>query len=139
MKKLAKLGLGALMLAGTAVGLGAPAQAGVHVGIGIGLPGPGYYDGYYRRPVCDPYAPYYDPYYCGYDAYYDGPVFIGGEWYRGPALRWRYWGGERQFWWHGGWHVGTRWNSGGFHRGNPGGWHGGHDGWHGGHDGHWHH
>ena len=53
------------------------------------------------RPVC-----------CG--AYYTGPVFIGGGWYNGP-LRWRYWGGHRQFWYHGGWRVGTGWHSGGFH------------------------
>jgi hypothetical protein len=143
MKSLKKLALGALMLAGAAVGVSAPANAGVSVGIGIGIPGPAYYGPAYS---CDPYYDYYDPYGCG--AYYTGPVFIGGSWYNGP-LRWRWWGGHRQFWYHGGWRVGTGWHSGGFHGHGfrPGlhssfhgaGWHGGgfrgptlHSGFHGG-------
>jgi hypothetical protein len=109
MTSLKKLALGALMLAGTAIGVSAPANAGVHVGIGIGIPGPAYYGPAY---ACDPYYDYYDPYGCG--AYYSGPVFIDGIWINEP-LRWRWWGGHRQFWWHGGWHVGTHWRSSGFH------------------------
>ena len=132
-----------VMLAGTAIGISAPANAGVHVGIGIGIPGPAYYGPAY---ACDPYYDYYDPYGCG--AYYTGPVFIDGAWFNGP-LRWRYWGGHRQFWYHGGWHVGTGWRHNGFHgrgfrptvrsgfhgRGFHGGFHGGptlHSGFHGG-------
>ncbi|HWA04490.1 MAG TPA: hypothetical protein VG819_13295 [Rhizomicrobium sp.] len=109
MKSLKNLALGALMLAGTAVGVSAPANAGVHVGIGIGIPGPVYYGPAY---ACDPYYDYYDPYGCG--AYYTGPVFIDGVWVREP-LRWRWWHGHRQFWWRGGWRAGTHWRSGGFH------------------------
>src|ERR1700749_614462 len=116
MKKIAKLALGALMLAGTAATVGTtPANAGVSVGIGVGVPGPyyGYGPGWCR------WHPYrcagYDPYYYD-DAYYNGPVFIDGVWFNGP-LRWRWWGGARQFWWHGGWRVGTGWHAGGFHGG----------------------
>jgi hypothetical protein len=61
MKSLKKLALGALMLAGAAVGVSAPANAGVSVGIGIGIPGPAYYGPAYS---CDPYYDYYDPYGC---------------------------------------------------------------------------
>src|SRR6185312_6336955 len=109
MKNLKKLALGALMLAGSAVGLSQPASAGVHVGIGIGIPGPAYYGPAY---ACDPYYDYYDEYGCG--AYYSGPVFIDGIWVNEP-VRWRWWGGHRQFWWHGGWRIGTGWHAGGFH------------------------
>ena len=109
MKNLKKFALGALMLAGSAVGLSQPASAGVHVGIGIGIPGPAYYGPAY---ACDPYYDYYDEYGCG--AYYSGPVFIDGIWVNEP-VRWRWWGGHRQFWWHGGWRIGTGWHSGGFH------------------------
>lgn len=159
MTSLKKLALGALMLAGTAVGVSAPANAGVHVGIGIGIPGPAYYGPAY---ACDPYYDYYDPYGCG--AYYSGPVFIDGVWVSEP-LRWRWWHGSRQFWWHGGWRAGSHWRSGGFHgrgfhptahssfrggyrsgghsswRGGFGGGHssfhggGGHSSWHGGYGG----
>ena len=120
MKKITKYALGALMLAGTAVGLTQPASAGVSVGIGIGIPGPAYYGPAY---ACDPYYDSYDPYGCG--AYYSGPVFIDGVWFNGP-LRWRFWGGRREFWTHGGWHVGSGWREGGFHgRGFNPGFHGG--------------
>ena len=112
MKNIKKIALGALMLAGTAVGLSQPASAGVSVGIGIGIPGPAYYGPAY---ACEPYYDSYDPYGCG--AYYSGPVFIDGVWFNGP-LRWRAWGGGRQFWWHGGWHNGTGWHPGGFHGGH---------------------
>jgi hypothetical protein len=140
MKSFKKFALGALLLAGSAIGVSAPANAGVHVGIGIGIPGPAYYGPAY---TCDPYYDYYDEYGCG--AYYTGPVFIDGVWFNGP-LRWRNWGGGRQFWWHGGWHTGTGWHNSGFHgRGfHPGthapfhaGFHNG--GFHGGfHDGGFH-
>jgi hypothetical protein len=139
MKSLKKLALGALLLAGSAIGFSAPANAGVHVGIGIGIPGPAYYGPAY---ACDPYYDAYDEYGCG--AYYTGPVFIDGVWFNGP-LRWRFWGGHRQFWSHGGWRVGTGWRSGGFHGGGfrgptlHSGFHGGgfhgptlHSGFHGG-------
>jgi hypothetical protein len=118
MKKIVKLALGALMLAGTAATVGtAPANAGVSVGIGIG--GPGYYGPGWRcgrwhyNPYRCGYGAYYDPGYYD-DAYYDGPVFLDGAWFNGP-LRWRWWGGHRQFWWHNGWRIGTGWRSGGFH------------------------
>jgi hypothetical protein len=109
MKNIKKIALGALMLAGTAVGFSQPASAGVSVGIGIGIPGPAYYGPAY---ACEPYYDSYDPYGCG--AYYSGPVFIDGVWFNGP-LRWRAWGGRREFWWHGGWHVGSGWRNEGFH------------------------
>src|ERR1700761_609276 len=137
MKNLKKPALGGLMLAGTALGASQPASAGVHVGIGIGIPGPAYYGPAY---ACDPYYDYYDAYGCG--AYYSGPVFIDGAWFNGP-LRWRNWGGRREFWYHGGWHVGTGWREGGFHRrgfnpGFRGGYRGGCGGGHGGGGGgHW--
>jgi hypothetical protein len=133
MKNLKKLVLGALMLTGAAVGASQPAAAGVSVGIGVGIPGPAYYGPAY---ACDPYYSDYDEYGCG--AYYTGPVFIDGAWFNGP-LRWRWWGGGRQFWWHGGWRVGTGWHVGGFHGGGfRGGFHrptvgtGFHGGFHGG-------
>ena len=109
MKKITKFALGALMMAGTAIGVSQPAAAGVSVGIGIGIPGPAYYGPAY---ACDPYYNDYDEYGCG--AYYSGPVFLDGVWFNGP-LRWRDWGGRREFWWHGGWHVGSGWRSSGFH------------------------
>ena len=109
MKKITKFALGALMLAGTAIGVSQPAAAGVSVGIGIGIPGPAYYGPAY---ACDPYYNDYDEYGCG--AYYSDPVFLDGVWFNGP-LRWRDWGGRREFWWHGGWHVGSGWRSSGFH------------------------
>jgi hypothetical protein len=116
MKHIKKFALGALMMAGAAIGVAQPASAGVHVGIGIGIPGPAYYGPAY---ACDPYYDYYDEYGCG--AYYSGPVFIDGVWINEP-VRWRWWGGHRQFWWHGGWRVGSGFREGGFHgRGfNPG-------------------
>jgi len=116
MKNLAKTALGALMMAGTALGVTAattaPADAGVSVGIGIGVPGP-----YYAPPPCGYYG-------CGYYNY-SSPVYIGGTWYNGPHY-YRYWGGHPWVWWHGGWHTGF---NGGWR--GPG-WHGGVAGWHGG-------
>ncbi len=76
MKRFGKIAIGALMLAGSAVGATvattAPADAHVSVGIGIGVPGPVYggnpcYDARYR---------YYHPGYFGGPAYY-GPNYYG--------------------------------------------------------------
>ena len=103
MTRFGKLALGALLMAGTAMGstvaLTTPASAGVVVGVGV----PGYY----------PYYPYYG--YYGYPGYYGygGPyVGVGWGWHGGCC-----WGGWRGAW--GGWHGGY------------GGWHGGWGGWHG--------
>lgn len=133
MKTIAKTALMALMLAGTAIGVAAPASAHVSVGIGFGF-GPGYY-GPPPPPAayCDPYSRYYDPYYCdSYDDYYGPPVFIDGYWYDRP-MRYRWYGGHREFWVNHGWREGhdRDFRGGGWH----GGWHGDHD-WHGG--GGWH-
>jgi hypothetical protein len=52
MTRFGKLAIGALLMAGTAVGataaLTTPASAGVYVGVGV--PYPGYYGGYYGYP-----------------------------------------------------------------------------------------
>ena len=136
MKFLTKAALGALMLAGAATVTAAPAEARVSFGVEIG--GGGYYGG--RSAVCDRYSRYYDPYRC--DAYYDdgdyynGPVFIDGIWLN-DSFRSRYYGGNRQFFYHGGWHGGSGFHSGGFGHGHGGGFGGGHGGWGGG--GHHHH
>lgn len=140
MKRFAKFALGAVLLAGAATAMTTPADARVSIGIGIGVPGPGYYGpppAYRYDAYCDPYSPYYDPYDCrGYgpsDYWYD-PVFVDGVWIRGP-IRYRSWGGHREFWVHGGWHH-DEW------RGGPRpDWHG-HGDWHdhgGWHDHDWHH
>jgi hypothetical protein len=123
MKLFTKAALGALMLAGAAIGTTAPAAAHVSVGIGIGVPGP-----YYGPPpgyaYCDRYSRWYDPYRC--DSYYDnyyygGPVFVDGIFF----------GGGYGHGWHGGWHGGHGW--GGGHGGGWSGHGGGHGGWSGGH------
>lgn len=136
MRKLTKIALGTCAVL-AAVATTAPAEARVSIGIGLGYPGyygyagpgyygyPGYYPGYYYGPparaVCDPYSRWYDPYRCrysyagyGYDDYYYGPVFIDGVWVSGP-VRWRSFGGRREFFWHGGWRSGSGFRSGGFH------------------------
>ena len=105
MKFLTKAALGALMLAGATALTAAPAEA--HVSIGIGIGGGGYYG---PPPYCDRYSRFYDPYRCdayddGYD-YYDGPVFIDGIWLN-DSFRSRWYGGHRQFYYHGGWHGGS--------------------------------
>ena len=105
MKRIAKTALGALMLTGATFAMTMPAAA--YAGVEFGFGGPGFVFG----DPCD-YYDYYDAYGCG--AYYTGPVFVDGVWFNGP-LRWRWWGGHRQFWWHNGWRVGTGWRSGGFH------------------------
>jgi hypothetical protein len=116
MKLFTKAALGALMLAGATAMTATPADAHVSVGIGFGFPG--YYYGppypYYR--YCDPRSYWYDPYRCDYydDDYYYGPVFIDGVWINGP-VRWRSFGGRREFFWHGGWHEGSGFRSSGFH------------------------
>lgn len=121
MKLFAKLALGALMLVGVPALATAPVAAQVSVGIGVG----GYYGypfhpgypGY--APICDPRSRYYDPYRCDYYDYYDGPVFVDGIWLNG-GFRSRYYGGHRQFYYHGGWHGGSGFHGGGFHRGGGG-------------------
>jgi hypothetical protein len=136
MKLFTKAALGALMLAGAAIGTSAPAAAAhVSAGIGIGVPGsyygPGYGPGYYGPPVaayCDRYSRWYDPYRCNaYDDYsdgyaYGGPVFVDGIFF----------GGGYGHGWHGG--HGGGW---GGHSGSWGG-HGGGWGGHGGGGGHHH-
>ena len=117
MKRIAKLALGALLMAGTAFAVAAPASAQVSFGIGMG--GPGYY-GPPRYAVCNPYSRYYDPYYCGdYGDYYGPPLFIDGFWFN--SGRYRNWHGQRQYWVHNGW----RGYGGGGYGGGFGGGHGG--------------
>ena len=129
MKKIAKLALGAVLLAGTAFAVTAPAAARVSVGFGVGV-GPGY-SGPSDYAVCDPYSRYYNPYYCGDDEYYDGPpLFIDGFWFNNGG-RYRDWHGGRQYWVHGGWH-GYSGGGGSFGGGSYGGGHG----WSGGSGGH---
>jgi hypothetical protein len=123
MKRMTKFALGACAIL-AAFAASAPAQARVSIGIGLGYPGdygyPGYYYGPPARAVCDPYSRWYNPYRCrayyyaDYDDNYYGPVFIDGIWVTGP-VRWRSFGGRREFFWHGGWHEGSGWRSGGFH------------------------
>ena len=91
MKKIAKIGLSALALAGIAAATTAavttPAEARVAVGIGIGVPG--YYGGYYGPPYgyCDPYygCPYYGPAY--YGGYYGPSLYFGGGGWGGRVGR----------------------------------------------------
>ncbi|MBU6299206.1 MAG: hypothetical protein KGJ79_03635 [Alphaproteobacteria bacterium] len=137
MKRIAKLALGAMLMAGTAFAVSTPSAAGVSFGIGIGV-GPGYYGpGYYGYAVnCNPYSRFYDPYYCGYYDDYDGPpVFVDGAWFYGG--RYRDFDGHREFWVHNRWYRGDGdWHDRDGWRGR-GEWHGdGHrdNGWHGG----WH-
>src|ERR1700753_492646 len=77
MKKIAKIAVSALALAGvaaaTTAAMTAPAEARVAIGIGIG--GPGYYGGYYGPPAPCYYGGYYG---CGY-----GPAYYGYG-YGGP-------------------------------------------------------
>ena len=117
MKLFAKAALGALMLAGATALTAAPAEARVSVGIGLGFGG-----GYYGPPAyayCDRYSRWYDPYRCDryddYYDYYDGPVFIDGIWWNGP-FRSRYYGGQRQFYWHNHWRGGSGFHHDGFRR-----------------------
>ena len=97
MKKVMKVALGALMLAGAATAVVTPANAGVSVGIGLGGPA---YAGYYGPGYnCDPDSRWYTPAYCG-AGYYGPDVVIGG-------------------------HFGGGWHGGGFHGGGfHGGGHG---------------
>jgi hypothetical protein len=104
MKHLGRLTLGALLLAGTAVGataaLTTPASAAVVVGVGAPYPYYPYY-GY-------PYYGYYGPY-VGVGWGWRGGCCWGGGWgWRGG------WGGWHGGWggWHGGW---GGWHGGGFH------------------------
>jgi hypothetical protein len=126
MKRIAKLALGALLMAGTAFAVATPAAAQVSFGIGMG--GPGYY-GPPRHAVCNPYSRYYDPYYCGdYDEYDGPPLFIDGYWFNNGRYRDYY--GQRQYWVHGGWRGYG--GGGGYGGGHGGGYGGGYGGGHGG-------
>lgn len=151
MKRFGKIAMGALMLAGTAVGgtLATTAPADAHVSVGIGIGGPGYYGGYYgpryygnpcdnaryryyHRGYCYGYGPaYYGPDYNGYyDSGYYGPGYYeplaGGFWFT-DSFGHRSWRGGG---FHGGgFHGRSSWHGGG----NHGGFHGG-----GGHGGHHH-
>ena len=128
MKRIAKIALGALLMAGTAFAVATPAAARVSIGIGFG--GPGYYGPPPRYAVCDPYSRYYDPYYCGDDDYYYGPpLFIDGFWFNSGG-RYRDFRGHRQYWVHGGWHGYSGGHGGGGYGGGHGG--GGYGGGHGG-------
>ena len=126
MKIFARTAFVALMIISFPVLTTAPASA-AHVSIGIGVGGyygypyyPGH-PGY--APICDPRSRFYDPYRCDYYDYYDGPVFIDGIWLNG-GYRSRYYGGHRQFYYHGGWYAGSGFHANGFHRGGSGGgWH----------------
>jgi hypothetical protein len=142
MKHFAKIALTAMLLAGTAAAVTAtPAEARVSIGIGIGggyYGGPYYGPGYYGpAPYCDRYSRYYDPYRCNAaydDDYYYDPIFFDGAWLNGP-YRYRYYGGQPEFFINGGWHSNVRFGSGGFHGGRGGGsFHGGGSS-HGGHGG----
>ena len=137
MKRIGKMALGALMLAGSAVGATvattAPADAHVSVGIGIGIPGAGYYAPrpYYGNPCDSPRYRYYHQGYCyGYGPAYYGPDYYGyyDQGYYGPGYYEPVVGG---FWFtdtfgHRRWHHGS-FHGGGFH---------GHASWH---SGGWHH
>jgi hypothetical protein len=120
MKNFGKYAIGALMLAGSSLGLTlvttAPADA--HVSIGIGIGGPGYYGG---NPCYDARYRYYHPGRCDY-----GPGYgYGDGFWITDSFGHRSWRGHGGF--HGGWH------------GGHGGGHGGFGGGHGGGGGHHHH
>ena len=110
MKKIAKVALSALTVAGivtaTTAAVTTPAEARIAFGIGIG--GPAYYGGYYGPGYCDPY--YGCPGYYGYPAYYGGyygpSVYFGGGWGHGWGHGYygRGWRGGWGHGWRGGWH-----------------------------------
>jgi len=137
MKRIGKLAFGALLMAGTAMGVTlattAPADARVSIGIGIGIPGPGYGNPcdsprfrYYHPERCDR-GDYGPDYYGYYDSGFYGPGYyepgIDGFWFTDGF-------GHRRF--HGG-----AFHGGGFH--GHSGWSGGHGGGHGGWGGGGHH
>jgi hypothetical protein len=150
MKRFGKIAIGALMLAGSAVGATvattAPADAHVSVGIGIGVPGPAYVvpGPAYGNPCYDARYRYYHPGYCGGPAYY-GPDYYGyyDSGFYGPGYYEPVAGG---FWFtdsfgHRRWHGG-HFNGGGFHGHSAfhgGGFGGGHGGGGGGFGGGHHH
>ena len=149
MKALAKFGVAALMLGGSALATAQSANA--EVGVSIGIGGPGYYGGYYGPgPYYGGDYDYYRP--CSWYYYYDlpAPARCYNYYYRyyGPSV---YLDGDfifrdRDDWWR--WH-----DRDDFHhwRNHDFGWRGGHDwghgDWHGGEHwghnwgggGHWHH
>jgi len=125
MKGFTKLVLGALMMAGVAA-TAAPASAQVSVGIGFGPGfGYGYGPGGGFANSCNYYSRWYNPYRCNwnYGFYNTGPIWWGNNWYYGPT-RYRYWGGNREYFLGGGWRRdGFRFGGGGYggYRGGYGG------------------
>lgn len=97
MKNFLKLAATAAILTGAAMFASAPARAD-GVSITIGVPGIGF--SYDSGGYCDSWGcpeAYWD-----YPLYY-GPVYFGGDWYRGP-LYYRVVHGHHWYWIHGGWH-----------------------------------
>src|ERR1043166_8929595 len=81
MKAFLKTTVAGAAMAGAAMFASAPAEARVDLGISIGVPGVAFeYD----------------------SGGYCGPVYWGGEWYRGPVY-YREYRGEYWYWIHGGW------------------------------------
>src|SRR5215469_6076537 len=102
MKRLAKVALGAVLMASAAAAIAQPASARVFVGVGAAPMA------YGAAPVCDRYSPYYDPYYCGY-----GPGYVGA-----PMFGYGFGGGWHDGGFHRGFHEGLR--GGDCHRGEHG-------------------
>ena len=77
MKKLMKIGFGAVLMAGAALGASAavatPAEAGVTLSFGLGAPG--YYGGYYGPAYYPGYSYSYGPAYYPAYRYRYGPTF----------------------------------------------------------------
>src|ERR1700692_2823501 len=109
MKTIARIALGAAMIAGATAAVSVPADARVVVGVGVGVPAPDYYygGGYYPPGPCDSYDYYYEGD-CGYSSY-TGRVLIDGVWVTGPHY-YRWYGGRPFFWYRGGWHNWAGWN-----------------------------
>ena len=142
MKTLAKFGVAALMLGGSALATAQSANA--EVGVSVGIGGPGYYGGYGDYGDYDGYYDYGRP--CSWYYYYDLPAparcyndYYG---YYGPSVFFD--GGfvfrDRDHFRHfhdRGFDGGHRWNGGGGHWSGGHSWSGGGHNWGGG--GHWHH
>ncbi len=96
MNNFKKIAVGALMLAGTTLGVAAPANAGVAVGVTVGAPDVAVRVG---NPCFRPHR--FRPAYCGYPVY-GRPLFVDGVWYRQPVYV-RTVGGRQFFWLHNGW------------------------------------
>jgi hypothetical protein len=102
MKRLAKVALGALLMAGAATAIAQPASARMFVGMGVAPMA------YRAAPVCERYSPYFNPYYCGY-----GPGYVGA-----PAFGYGFGGSWHDGGFHRGFHEGFR--GGEFHGGEHG-------------------